>query len=819
MFLLIICLLVIGTIASCNKTDNKGEDNESNDPGITSETKLELNYSEVAIYVGERITIVASLSPTTNVLYSATWTTDNAQVATVVGGVVIGISVGKANITVSIGNLTKVVEVEVIEKIDETYVSTTGVTLEATKTELEVNETAYLVATVTPSNATIKEVSYTSSDNSILSIDATGKMTGLKEGTVIIKAETKEVSSTIEIKVKAKDINNECEVIIDKTSLTIGEKVELTITNPTTNEVNYTMSEAGIISLSNNEITGLKAGTTELIVTIGSYTYTTKIIVSEITNFNPIIVMKNTEIEVAYNNGGVEVINNIIKITLPGSYEFYGTLDDGQIMVSVTKDDKVYLYLNGVEITSSTSAAINSTSSDKTFIIVGTGTVNKLKDASSYQYNGSETEPNACLFSKDDLTIKGEGTLIVEGNYNNGIGTKDDLKVNGTNLVVMAINNAVKGNESIELKSATLTLSSSSDCLKSEETEEDGKGYINIDSCNISIVAVNDGIQAATSLYIINSKINITTGKGSSGTITSTSSSMKGIKATTDLIISGGEYVINSNDDAIHSNSMVTINGGNFIISSGDGGIHADDTLTINMGTINITKSYEGLEALNIIINDGNIHVVASDDGINAAGGDGSSTAPTRPGFPGSFGGGMTAGNGLITINGGYVFVNANGDGLDANGSIKMTGGLVIVNGPTSNGNGALDYDNTFVMTGGELIATGSSGMMQAVSNTSTLYCLKAAFTSHTASTIICIKDQSGNEIVTFAPCKTYQSIVYCSSKLVKGSSYQIYFGGSYTGGDSTDGLSTGGTYNGGTKTYSFTVSQIVTTVGSSTQR
>lgn len=367
--------------------------------------------------------------------------------------------------------------------------------------------------------------------------------------------------------------------------------------------------------------------------------------------------------------------------------------------------------------------------------------------------------------------------------------------------------------------------------MKSNNTEDTEKGYILIEGGVINITSGEDGIQAETKATITNGDLTINTGGGSensskssstwgnwgkpmaSGTTTTTeedTASAKAIKGNVLVQIDGGNINIDSSDDSIHSNGNVEINGGVINMLSGDDGIHGDSTVDINNGEINITKSYEGIEAETININGGNINLIASDDGVNAAGGNDGSSVNGRPG-QNNF---ASSGSGTINLNGGKLVVDAKGDGLDANGNIYMKDGIVIVNGPEDNGNGSLDYDGTFEISGGTLIAAGSSGMAQSPSNTSTQNSVNV-FTSVSASTLIHIEDESGNEVITFAPSKNAQSVLISSPNIKTGTTYKVYTGGESTG-TSDNGIYSGGSYSGGTEGDSFTVSSSVTTVGQS---
>jgi hypothetical protein len=282
------------------------------------------------------------------------------------------------------------------------------------------------------------------------------------------------------------------------------------------------------------------------------------------------------------------------------------------------------------------------------------------------------------------------------------------------------------------------------------------------------------------------------------------------LKAGSQINITGGTIILDSADDAIHSNGKIAISSGNLSLISGDDGIHADEEIYISNGDIKISKSYEGIESSVILINGGRIHVTSSDDGINIRGGLDGSSINGRPGqnpFAGS-------GSYHLDINAGYIVVDSMGDGIDVNGSINMTGGTVIISGPTANNNGAIDYDGTFVATGGFITAAGSAGMAQGPSTTSKVYSIKVTFsTPLPAGTIVHIETKDGKEVLTFVLKRVFQSVVLSSPELKNGSSYVIYTGGSSTG-TVQDGIYTGGTYKPGTQFASFTISSTVTNVG-----
>ena len=549
---------------------------------------------------------------------------------------------------------------------------------------------------------------------------------------------------------------------------------------------------------------------------------------------------------------GASINNNNINITKAGTYSISGDMEDGQIVVNASSEDKVYIILNGVNITSKSSAPLYVKSAKKCVLALEKGTENTFTDGESYVlYDEANNEPNASIFSKDDLTIIGEGKLIVNGNYNNGIASKDDLKIQSGEIVVNAKNNGIKGKDCINISSGNLTIKSEGDGLKADNTTDATKGYIYIENGTINITSGEDGIQAETELLIADGDITISSGGGSANSSskreelsikdkmkgekfdpnayenidpkavkpqepqTNTtneteeeSTSRKAIKATSNITIDGGNIKIDSSDDSIHSNGDLTINEGTFDLSSGDDGIHADSTVTINNGIINVKKSYEGIEGQVININNGDIHVTSSDDGINAAGGNDSSSVNGRPG-QNEF---ESSGSGEININGGNIFVDASGDGLDANGSINMTDGVVIVNGPENNGNGALDYDGKCEVSGGTLIAAGSLGMVQTPSDSSKQNTLNISLTSQEANTLVNVKSESGEEIVTFAPSKSYQSVVICSPNIKSNEKYLVSVGGSSTG-KQVDGLYSDGKYSGGANVGDIEVTSVINNI------
>jgi len=526
----------------------------------------------------------------------------------------------------------------------------------------------------------------------------------------------------------------------------------------------------------------------------------------------------------AIDGSGASVSGSTVSITAAGTYVLKGTLSDGQIIVSAGEKDKVRLVLNGVNLTCFNSAPIYTKHADKTIITLAAGTTNSVTDGSNYNYASGEDEPDAAIFCKTDLTINGTGTLTVNGNYKNGIGTKDDLVITGGNITVTAVNDGLRGRDSVAVKDGSLTIQAKGDGIQANNDENANKGWISLDGGTFIIKADKDGIQAETTLQINGGNFSLTTGGGYANATTQArndfpgarnntaatqgdTTSAKALKGGTGVAISNGFFTINSADDAIHSNVDVYIKGGTFNISTGDDAIHADSHVIIDAGTINVARSYEGIEGAFITINGGDIHLISSDDGINAAGGnDGSGQQPGRGNF-------SSAGNYEVRITGGYIYIDAGGDGLDSNGSLNIDGGTIIVNGPTNNGDGPLDYDGISNITGGILVAVGSSGMAQAPGASSSQNSLLVYYsTAQKAGALVNLSDEAGNSLLTFAPSKTYQSIVISLPELQQGKTYTLSSGGSCNG-QNVDGLYTGGKYISGTKLTNVTLTSALTSI------
>ena len=510
-----------------------------------------------------------------------------------------------------------------------------------------------------------------------------------------------------------------------------------------------------------------------------------------------------------------------VKITAEGTYVVSG--EHESITVSAPDTAKVRIILKNATVSNTSGPAIYIESADKVFITACEGTVNTLSDGTSYTGDFKDTNVDGTIFSKTDLTLNGVGTLNITGNCKCGVVSKDDLIICGLNLTVKSTGCALEGKDCVKIKDAAITVSAGGDGIRSTNTEKSNKGFVYIETGNIDITSGNDGIQAATVLKAANGSIKITAGGGAADTkqnsggrnmpgfggstqTTDDEESTKGLKAGSLILIDEGSFEVSSKEDSFHSNGDIEINGGSFTAAAGEDGFHADNNLIINGGSITVSQSYEGLEGQKVTVTGGNIDITASDDGINAAGSSSSSSTGGRPGSSDS--------NALITIDGGYIVVNASGDGIDSNGNIVISGGTLLVSGPADNGNGAFDYGGEATVGGGTVIFCGSSGMAQGFSDKSEqasfMYTLDS---SASAGSSVALTDEKGNVLASFIPAKQYNNVVISTPSLKNGSSYKLVIGGTVSGADK-NGFASSGSVSSAAQTLDIKLTGITTTFG-----
>ncbi len=525
------------------------------------------------------------------------------------------------------------------------------------------------------------------------------------------------------------------------------------------------------------------------------------------------ITFSDTSVK-ADNSSAITVNGTDVTITSEGTYILSGGCNNGSITVEADDKAKLQLVFDGLDLTSTQSPLVIK-SGDKVFITLAKGSESSLSDGSSYSLTIDDSTVDGAIFSKSDVTINGSGSLSINGNYKHGIVSKDDLAIVGATVNVNSTSTGIDSKDCVKLKDAYITVTAGSDAIRSTNTEEtDTRGFVYISGGSFNLTSENDAIQSASMLRVDSGAFDITSGGGSENTkahynepmgrgmqmFTSSSDiedseSTKSLKAALSIKINGGEFSLNSSDDALHSNGDISISNSTFKVSSGDDGLHADNSLTIDGGTIDITKSYEGVEGGQITVNGGKIALVSSDDGFNVAGGNDEMVRQDPFSADSSK---------MLTINGGYIFVNASGDGLDSNGSLTVTGGTVLVSGPENSGNGSLDYNSSSKITGGTLIALGCSGMAQSITGEGQCS-ISTNISAHSGNTSFALCDNSGNVIASFTPPKQYSNVVVSAPAIKTGESYSIVCGATVSGADE-NGFAQSASANGGTTVTEITM-------------
>lgn len=510
---------------------------------------------------------------------------------------------------------------------------------------------------------------------------------------------------------------------------------------------------------------------------------------------------------IACNSSAVKISGTTATLSKEGTYILSGQLDDGMILIDAPDSHKLQLVLDGVSIHSESCAPIYIRQADKVFLTLATGSSNTLSNGSGFTAI-DENNIDAVIFSKEDLTVNGSGTLRLTSPAGHGIVSKDSLKITAGTYDIQAASHGIAGKDDVCISGAELHITAGKDGIHSENDDDETLGFVYLESGKFVIDAQFDGISASSAMTVLGGNYDITAGGGSANgeshaqsgfggpggggrpggqggrpggstqQTEETTESRKGFKATGDLAISGGVFTLNTADDALHANASITISGGSFQIASGDDGMHADETLTVTAGTMDITESYEGLEALHIIVSGGQISLVASDDGLNAAGGTDSS------GFGGGFGGdrfggnrgGSSASSGSMVISGGELHIRASGDGMDANGTLDISGGFITVCGPTQGDTATLDYDTRATITGGTFIGTGAMGMAQTFSdNNQGVIAVRVG--NQSAGTQIAVVDSSGKVLLTHSPELSFAVVIVSSPELVSGQTYTLQLG------------------------------------------
>ena len=395
---------------------------------------------------------------------------------------------------------------------------------------------------------------------------------------------------------------------------------------------------------------------------------------------------------------GVSISGSTVTITKKGTYLISGQLNDGMIIVDAEDSHKVQLVLDNVSVSSQTNAPLYIRQADKVFLTLAPDSQNTLAGGSTFRaLDGNNID--AVIFSKDDLTLNGSGSLQILSPGGHGIVSKDDLVITGGHYQISSSGHGFSSKDSLRISAGQFSLETGKHALHASHDEDSEKGY---------------------------------------------------------CFITGGTFSINAQGDGAHASGKIQIDGGSFQIATQDDGVHTDSALLIRGGNIQIINSYEGLEGQSILITGGEISLKATDDGLNAAGGN------DQSGMQGRFGRDMFAVDekAHITIAGGKLRIDAQGDGIDSNGNFIVTGGETYVSGPSGGMNGALDFNGSGVISGGIFLAAGTSSMAQSFDASSTQGVILASVSGSIALEPFSLKNALGETLISWQSQKNFNLLV-----------------------------------------------------------
>ena len=457
---------------------------------------------------------------------------------------------------------------------------------------------------------------------------------------------------------------------------------------------------------------------------------------------------------------GVTVEDDTLTITKAGTYKLSGEYQ-GQIKVETADSDAVRLVLDNANITNSSGAALNVVNADEVILYSASGTTNTISDGADYTATG-EDDPDAVVYSKADLTIAGEGTLKVNGNHEDGIHTSDGLVIASGTLEVNAANTGIKGKDYVDILGGTINVTAQQDGIKSTNDTDEGKGWTRLSNGTVTVNAGDDGFKASRVVEI------------SGGSLT-VEQSDEGIEAQY-INVSGGDVNVTSADDGMNA-SLKTSDS-----ESTDSSANTSDTANQQQGSLpggqqngTSNQQQQGMGQPPAMPG-GNAQDGKSQNGTTGTGQQGMGQPP-QGGMPGGGGGTFEVIDAAINVSGGHVTVNAEGDGIDSNGVTTLSGGTLIVNGPSQGGNAALDTNGDLLLNGATVLSGSTADMFEAPSTNSTSGYLKLTNSSgFEQGSTVQVADSSGKVVANYKVTKSnVQLVLVSSSSIVKGQSYTAY--------------------------------------------
>ena len=457
---------------------------------------------------------------------------------------------------------------------------------------------------------------------------------------------------------------------------------------------------------------------------------------------------------------GVTVEDDTLTITKAGTYKLSGEYQ-GQIKVETADSDAVRLVLDNANITNSSGAALNVVNADEVILYSASGTTNTISDGADYTATG-ENDPDAVVYSKADLTIAGEGTLKVNGNHEDGIHTSDGLVIASGTLEVNAANTGIKGKDYVDILGGTINVTAQQDGIKSTNDTDEGKGWTRLSNGTVTVNAGDDGFKASRVVEI------------SGGSLT-VEQSDEGIEAQY-INISGGDVNVTSADDGMNA-SLKTSDS-----ESTDSSANTSDTANQQQGSLpggqqnGTSNQQQQGTGQPPAMPGGNAQDGTSQNGTTGTGQQGMGQPP-QGGMPGGGGGTFEVVDAAINVSGGNITVNAEGDGIDSNGVTTLSGGTLIVNGPSQGGNAALDTNGDLLLNGATVLSGSTADMFEAPSTNSTSGYLKLTNSSgFEQGSTVQVADSSGKVVANYKVTKSnVQLVLVSSSSIVKGQSYTVY--------------------------------------------
>jgi len=435
---------------------------------------------------------------------------------------------------------------------------------------------------------------------------------------------------------------------------------------------------------------------------------------------------------------GVTVEDGTLTITKAGTYKLSGEYQ-GQIKVETADSDAVRLVLDNANITNSSGAALNVVNADEVILYSASGTTNTISDGADYTATG-EDDPDAVVYSKADLTIAGEGTLKVNGNHEDGIHTSDGLVIASGTLEVNAANTGIKGKDYVDILGGTINVTAQQDGIKSTNDTDEGKGWTRLSNGTVTVNAGDDGFKASRVVEI-----------------------------------SGGSLTVEQSDEGIEA-QYINISGGDVNVTSADDGMNAslktsDSESTDSSANTSDTANQQQNNQQQGSLPGGQQNGTSNQQQQGMG-------QPPQGGMPGGGGGGtFEVIDAAINVSGGHVTVNAEGDGIDSNGVTTLSGGTLIVNGPSQGGNAALDTNGDLLLNGATVLSGSTADMFEAPSTNSTSGYLKLTNSSgFEQGSTVQVADSSGKVVANYKVTKSnVQLVLVSSSSIVKGQSYTVY--------------------------------------------